>query len=293
MEKREFSVGIRQQQEWQLLIIIALFLTGSGAGLFFLSLLPGFVLGMVLGVVSVMVGCLFLLADLTRPQAAWRLISRPQSSWMSRGVIGISSFAILALFYIFLLVSEPNGWASLGRPWSGGSAAMTALGMLVGFGALFVCSYPGFLLGTMRSISFWNGAYLPALFLVSALLGGFGVLYLLPLNWEALPGLNSLPMLGLGLVIFELLLLLGLVWLAQSESIRRSVLLLTKGELRFQFFIGVIGIGLLAPLFIMGLIAAGGSAPSLPFLEGLLHLLGVFFLRYVILRAGVQISPSF
>ena len=39
MEKREFSVGIRQQQEWKLLIIVALFLTGSGAGLFFFALI--------------------------------------------------------------------------------------------------------------------------------------------------------------------------------------------------------------------------------------------------------------
>ena len=292
MEKREFSVGIRQQQEWKLLIIVALFLTGSGAGLFFFALIIGFLLGMVLGVLSIMAGCLFLLADLHRPQAAWRLISRPQSSWMSRGVIGISSFTVLAFFYMVFLANDLNGWASLGMPWAGGSVLMKALGMVVGLGALFVSCYPGFLLGDIRPIPFWNGAYLPALFLVSSLLGGLGILYLLPLNWEGLPWLSFLPNAGIVLVIFELLLFLGLILMSHPDTTRQSVLLLTHGSLRFHFLVGVLGAGLIAPLVIIGLVSVGVGIASYLLLEGVLHLIGVFFLRYIVLRAGIQASPS-
>lgn len=292
METREFSVGTRQQQEWKLLIIVALFLTGSGAGLFLFSLICGFLPGMALGVASIMGGCLFLWADLHRPLRAWRLITRPQSSWMSRGIIGISSFTVLAFFYIVFLAGNLHGWTSLGSPWEDGPGWMKALGIAAGIGALYVSCYPGFLLGDVRTISFWNGAYLPALFLASSLLGGLGILFLLPSNWEGLPWLHFLPIVGIVLVIFELLLFLGLIWMTHPDTTMRSVFLLTHGSLRLHFFVGVLGLGLIAPLVIIGLVTVGVGITSYLLLEGVLHLIGVFFLRYVVIRAGIQVSPA-
>jgi sulfite dehydrogenase (quinone) subunit SoeC len=292
METIESNVWARQQQEWRFLIIIALFFTGSGAGLFLFSLIPGFLLGMAFGVVSVMVGCLFLWADLHRPLRAWRLLTRPQSSWMSRGVIGISAFTVLALLYIVFLAVDLHGWTSLGSPWEGGSGWMKALGILAGVGALYVSCYPGFLLGSVRPISFWNGAYLPALFLASSLLGGLGFLFLLPLNWEGLPWLHLMPKVGIVLVIFELLLFLGLMWMSHAETTKRAVYLLIHGSLRLQFLGGVLGLGLIAPLVIIGLMPVGAGITSYLVLEGVLHLIGVFFLRYVVIRAGIQVSPA-
>jgi formate-dependent nitrite reductase membrane component NrfD len=89
METREFILGTRQQREWRWLVIVGLFLTGIGAGLFLLALIPGFVLGMVLGVSLVLMGGLFLFATLSRRRAVLYLFARPQSFWMSRGTIGI------------------------------------------------------------------------------------------------------------------------------------------------------------------------------------------------------------
>jgi uncharacterized membrane protein HdeD (DUF308 family) len=89
MKTRGFILGTRQQREWRWLVIVALFLTGMGAGLFLLALISGFVLGMVVGVILVLAGSLSLLADLSRRWAAWRSLARPQSSWVSRGTIGI------------------------------------------------------------------------------------------------------------------------------------------------------------------------------------------------------------
>lgn len=290
METREFVLGTWQQQEWRWLVIVALFLTGTGAGLFLLALTAGYVLGMVIGVVFVLGGSLFLLIDLSRPQAAWRLIARPQNSWMSRGVIGISGFAVLGFLHILSLVSQPDGWSSLGAPWTAGPAWMMALGFLAGCAALFVAAYPGFLLGNMRSISFWNSAYIPALFLVSALLGGFGVLYLLPLQWDGLPWLPFLKNIGLVLVIIELILLLSLTWLTLPGATKDSVALLTQGSLRYHFFIGLLGLGLIVPLIVLGLISLGMGVVSFLLLEGVLHLTGVFLLRYLIIRAATHVS---
>lgn len=292
METSEFNVVARQQQEWKLLVIIALFLTGSGAGLFLFSLICGFLPGMALGLASVIGGCLFLWADLYHPLRAWRLITRPQTSWMSRGIIGITSFAVIAFFYIVFLALSLRSWTSLGSPWSDGSGWIKVLGIAAGIGALYVSCYPGFLLGDVRPVSFWNGAYLPSLFLVSSLLGGLGILFLLPLNWEGLPWLYFLPKVGIVLVIFELLLFLGLIWMTHPDTTKRSVFLLTHGSLRLQFLIGVLGLGLIIPLVIIGLVTLGVGITSYLLLEGVLHLIGVFFLRYVVVRAGIQVSPA-
>ncbi len=291
MEAREFVLKQRQQEEWRGLVIVALFLTGTGSGLFLLSLFPGFVPGLVLGVVLVLAGSLFLFLDLSRRLAAWRLICRPQSSWVSRGVIGISCFAGFGFFHTLFLALQPNGWSSLGAPWAQGPGWMVVLGILAGLAAFFVAVYPGFLLGNMRSITFWNSAYIPALFLTSSLIGGFGVLYLLPFNWQGLPWLPFLKSVGAGVVIFELILLLGLIWLSHPGTTRDSVNLLTHGSLRYHFLIGLIGLGLIVPLVLLGLLSLGMGVAYLMVIEGILHLSGVFFLRYVIVRAAVHAPP--
>jgi len=293
MAVREFIIGTRQQQDWKWLVIGALFFTGIGAGLFLTTLILGSILGMVVGVILVLGGGLLLLLDLSRPLVAWRIFARPQQSWVSRGIIGISSFAVLGIVHIISLVMQPNGWASSGAPWMAGPAWMMAVGILAGIAALFVASYPGFLLGGMRPISVWNSAYIPALFLTSALLGGLGIINLLPLNLERLPwALTFLQSTGLVVAIFELLLLLGLILLAQTETTEESVHLLTHGPLRFHFFIGLLGLGLIVPLVLQGLVSVGAGVASLLLIEGVLHLFGVFLLRYIIFRAGIYVSPA-
>ena len=89
METRKFILGTRQQREWRWLVIFALFFNGIGAGLFLIALIPGLVVGMVVGVILLLAGSLFLLADLSCRRAAWRLVAPPQSSWMSRDTIGV------------------------------------------------------------------------------------------------------------------------------------------------------------------------------------------------------------
>ncbi len=292
MTAREFIVGTRQQQEWGWKVIVDLFLSGVGATLFLIALILGFVLGMVVGGGLVLAGTLFLLADLHRRRAAWRLVSHPQGSWMTRGTIGISSFAVLAFVHIVYLTLQPNGWTSLGAPWVAGPIWVMVLGIIAGIAALFVVSYTGFLLGSMRAIPLWNSAYIPALFLVSAFLGGLGAIYLLPLNWNGLPWSPALLQnFGIVFVVFELFLLLALIWLANTETIRESVRLLTHGSLRLHFFVGMLGLGLIIPLVVLVLTSVGvGTAWLLP-VAGVFLLLGMFFSRYTIVKAGIYVPP--
>ena len=67
--------------------------------------------------------------------------------------------------------------------------------------------------------------------------------------------------------------------------------LLTHGSLRYHFLIGLIGLGIIVPLVLLGLLSLGMGMAYLMLIEGILHLSGVFFLRYVIVRAAVQAPP--
>ncbi|MFC1817096.1 NrfD/PsrC family molybdoenzyme membrane anchor subunit [Thermodesulfobacteriota bacterium] len=293
METREFIVGARQQREWGWLIILDFFAAGTGAGSFFIALILGFLPGMVLGGGLVLLGGLILIADLTRRQPAWRVFARPQSSWVSRGAIGISCLAVLAFIHIVYLAIQPNSRASLGAPWVTGPTWMIVLGIVSGVAALFVAAYPGFLLGSMRSIPFWKGAYTPALFLVSSLLSGLGIIYLFPSGWMALPwSLDFLQSFGIGLVVLGLFMLLSLFLVAHPDTTTgESVRLITHGSFRFHFLIGVLGVGLIVPLIILSLVSVGAGTVSLLPLAGVLLLCGLFLLRYIIVRGGIHVSP--
>jgi formate-dependent nitrite reductase membrane component NrfD len=292
MESKEFVLGTWQQQEYKWRVIVDLFFVGVGAGLFTIALIPGFILGMIIGGGLVMAGGLVLIGDLPLRQNAWRLIARPKSSWMSRGVIGNLSFAVLAVAYIVNLVIQPGGLTLLGAPWVSGPVWLMVLGILAGVAGLFVASYTGFLLGNMRAIPFWNNSYTPALFLVSALLGGLGAMYLFPLDWKLLPWV--LPILqdfGIILVVIELCILLSLIGVPHSETTRESIRKLTQGSLRPHFLIGLLGLGLIAPLIILVFVRTGVGSVALMPIVGALLLVGMFLSRYTILKAGIHVSP--
>ncbi|MBA7712612.1 hypothetical protein ES703_121595 [subsurface metagenome] len=92
------------------------------------------------------------------------------------------------------------------------------------------------------------------------------------------------------LILFEISLLLGLIWSGQSQATRESIELFTSGPLRFYFWIGVLGLGLVVPLVVLGIVSIGVNIASLLLIEGVFHLLGVYLLRYIIFKSGVYVS---
>jgi len=293
MEKREFIIEKSPQKEWGWLIILALFFTGSGAGAVFFALILGSVTRMLMGVILVFVGALFLLADLSRPLSGWRVILRPQSSWVSRGALGILIFFVLSILHIVSLFLHQGGWTSLSdAPWTTGPAWLIILGVFAGTTALFVAAYPGFLLGSMRAIPFWHSAIFPVLFMISGLLCGLGEIYLMPLPWEKQTwGMALVKNLSVGLVILGFILLLSLILTVRPETTRESVKLLTKGLLRAQFIAGVICGGVIGPLIILVLVFGGVVGTSLLPIAGILLTFGMLLFRYSMLRAGIYTTP--
>ena len=86
IEGNQFVAGFRQQTEWAGLIASAFFFGKVGSGLFMVSVFTQSRLGMLLGLLIVLGGkggahMLYL----GKPLRFWRGMSRPGTSWVSRG----------------------------------------------------------------------------------------------------------------------------------------------------------------------------------------------------------------
>ena len=291
MAVREFTVGSRPQAVWGWLVILDFFLAGTGSGLFILSLLLGYPLGMAVAVFLVLAGSALLLADLTRPTNAWRVILRPNSSWLSRGTISIAVFTVLAIFHTIYLSSHASGGLVSSTAWQNVPGWEKILAVISGLAAAAVALYPGFLLGSMRGIPLWSNILSPALFLSSALIAGLGVALLLPLGINDLKTLIALQIGGIGFILLQLVLLLSLFFTSQVGDTKTSVMRLTQGDLKFSFYVGVLAFGLIAPMgfSLIGLATLGYTI--LPLASGILLLIGQLLLRYNLVKAGIFVSP--
>ena len=159
------------QRIWGWRMAIYLFLVGLGGGCYLIGILFDLLfsgystiaqIGVLLGVPIALVGTLFLLTDLGRPDKAVRAILRPSTSWISRGTLILGSFLILGILHIAFFVWP---FASL----IDGMNLQRVLEAITGFLALLAVIYTGLALATFRPLSFWCNPLLPALFLISGI----------------------------------------------------------------------------------------------------------------------------
>jgi formate-dependent nitrite reductase membrane component NrfD len=273
-----FNTELRRQEQWSWLVSIDLFLGGLGGGLFLLFEildLPTSVALVALGLV--LLGAGVLLAELQHPRRAWRAISRPRTSWISRGVIFVGVFTVSATLAIVpaLDVLSPLDVDRLGGK---------IVWVIAGVAAAAVAVYPGFVLSASPSIPAWHSSILPFLFFAYSVTGASGILLLFsPVDsWKSdVAGIDAVAagLLGVTLLLIAVhVAILRLSGLATRETLR----LLTCGSLGIVFRGGVITAGLVLPLVLLAFV------PWAVFpLVGVLVLVGALLFRYSILRSGV------
>ena len=279
----EFNMGLRIQREWSWLPAIDLFLGGVGGGLFLLYrvlLLPPWI--GVLSLMLVLAGGVVLLSELGHPLRAWRAIFRPQSSWISRGVLCIGLFVLTAALSLAPAVPELS-WL----PAAGNEQVANISGWVASLCALFITLYPGFVLGASRSIPFWNTPLLPVVFFAQALLGASGVLLLASGSGSlagALPQIHSLAAIAIAVNLAAVLVYLAATG-RSGASAEESVGLLRRGGLGWTFGAGALLVGMILPLLMVALF-------SLAFLAGACILCGGLLFRYCVLKAGVYVPSA-
>ena len=166
MKPSEWMVKPTPQTEWirgrGILLWLAFFFIELGAGTFFVGTfvnnLPAMVIGWILcGVIGGGVHILYL----GHPFRFWRMVSRPTSSWISRGLMFVALFLGLGLVQITLVM--------------GGGTAPMLLVILVDLFAFLAIIYGGFAMNYVNGIPLWNTALLPVLYGISGIWGGAGL----------------------------------------------------------------------------------------------------------------------
>ena len=141
------------QTEWGWLVAIYLFLGGVGGGAYTIAaansflggmMEPATVVGLWISFPALILGSLFLLADLGSPSRAILAGMKPGTSWIARGFWIISLFMVLAFAHTVLLLFTDTGSTAGGQ---------TLLKTIAAAGTLFAVltmAYTGILLGASK-----------------------------------------------------------------------------------------------------------------------------------------------
>ena len=269
----------RPQREWVegrgLLLILAHFLTGSGAGAWLFAISFNLLPGLVVGFILVSLGSFAHLVFLGNPRRFWRMATRIGSSWISRGFVGMNLFMVTATLYLLLLFLEAQS-TTFGQ-------VTLVLSLL---GAIWIIAYKGFVWASSKGIPLWNTPLIPALYISYALRGGAAMLMVLGARF-AIPEPLELIKLWLAVSTAVLILIYVEVMRGSGMTTLRSVQLMLFGRVALPFYFGAVLLGLVVPITI----GAFAYSVSLPFgllgVIGLLSLLGDISIIYCIAKAGL------
>jgi len=278
-----FRLGYRFQRYWDTSMALAFFSAETGAGLFVLSLLLGYLPGMIVGLA--LVGTLkpyFHLAHMGVPQKSWRAVLRPDRSWISRGTLSIG--VLVGCGALHILDRAYGLQASLGVP--------AVVGMLAGWGALaaglMVMCYQGFAMAHSDALALWASPLLPLSSLLYSASAGVLLLLVLVLGTGGLEAaqLQTLRYAAVLLLLADIAVVQALLVAARRKSRGGafSAQLLTQGQFARQFRNLVIGVGQLLPLIAMLLFGGYWAAAALAS-AGMLC--GFYTFRLLMFRAAV------
>jgi formate-dependent nitrite reductase membrane component NrfD len=274
-----------RQTEWidgrGVFLWLAFYFGGLGAGVYIVALAFDSQWGLLIGwlIAGVVKGGAHLLY-LGKPLRFWRMVSRPNTSWVSRGIIAVMAFVLFGFLQLVLSQWQPG-------------TVETVFKVLAGFAALAVAMYTGFVLNTVRSISFWDSPLLPGLFVAYAILGGFGMSIVLAVAGDEVELADA--KLGSSVLLLVTAVLVAVyLWTAaaRDRTGSQSVQQLVRGDQAVLFWGGVVVLGMVVPLTIAAL-AAIEDVPSGLLVAGVVsELIGGLALRYCVLKAGAY-KPLF
>ena len=279
------------QTEWGWLIAIYLFLGGIGGGAYTIAALNWFVgdgagestrIGLWIGFPALLIGSIFLFADLGSPTKAFLAAMKPGSSWIARGTLIISTFMALSLVHLVLI--EFTDMAQT----EGGATLLNVIAIVGAAFAIMTMAYTGILLGASKGIPFWRTGAVPVVFVVSALVTGHFTIMLgmLLFGGEAAGAMKTMAIEATVLVVLEVLVILFFLQAAfKLPDPRDSAQRILRKP---SFIVGYFVFGLAIPLVLMLVLLRGDSANAIA-LAGLgaaLGLIGGLILRQAVLVCG-------
>jgi formate-dependent nitrite reductase membrane component NrfD len=281
LETHEWMINYTRQTEWidrrGIFLWIAFYAGGLGGGLYLVSLYFNSLWGMFISwlIIAVLKGGTHLIY-LGKPMRFWRIVTRPNSSWLARG------FIFVMLFVIFVAVQLVFSY------WLPGSAAEIVCKVLAAISAFIVTVYTGFVLKTVKAVPFWDSALLPVLFVLCGVLGGFGLSVIIALNGGNID-IEAAETGSRWLLLINALLIVIYLWSAANRETtgKQSVMEQIKGSNAPIFWVGIVVLGIIIPVVITF------SSYFITYVSSGLLIFGVaceiaggLALRYCVLKAG-------
>jgi formate-dependent nitrite reductase membrane component NrfD len=261
-------------------LIGAHFLSGAGAGAWLLGLVLDQRLASLLGLIAVVLGGAVHLAFLGRPGRAWKMMRRPQSSWISRGLWSMLVFIPTAALYI----------AGAYGAWSTSSAFSIVMLVLSLAGMAGIFLYKGFVYAVSRAVPLWHSPLLPVSYIALALRGGAALTFIALAfagSDSAVASAQTWWLASTAAAVF--LFLLELEAGHSDPTVRHSLGVMWRGAIGWVFFGGVVLVGLIVPLALV-LIGYGASLGTASLLvAGVTSLAGDLAYKYCVNTAGTYV----
>ena len=281
METHEWMINYTRQTEWidrrGIFLWIAFYAGGLGGGLYLVSLYFNSLWGMFISwlIIAVVKGGTHLIY-LGKPMRFWRIITRPNSSWLARGFIFVMLFILFAALQLVFSY------------WLPGSATEIVFKVLAAISALIVTVYTGFVLKTVKAVPFWDSALLPVLFVLCGVLGGFGLSVVIALSGGNVD-IAAAETGSRWLLIINALLIVIYLWSAANREAtgKQSVMEQIKGSNAPVFWVGIVVLGIIIPVVIAFSSYFITNVSSALLIFGVAcELAGGLALRYCVLKAG-------
>ncbi len=283
------------ESAWGWLIVVYLFLAGSGSGAFLAAVYCDLLApdwskslaraGSLVAGPLVTIGTVCLVLDLEAGLwEPWRQVylAKNLSSMIAWGVIILSGFIPVALLYAMAL----NEITFIGKIAKKYIRILEYVGSIL---AVATATYTGVLIAVVNGVPFWNTPMMPVLFLASAISTGLAAAMIVAAIIDA-STIKTLSNFALGHVIFlavEALVLMLLVFMSLTRSTEAAISanMLISGVLSPYFWVLVVILGILIP-FILSIVEYyeyGEMPKSLVIGSDLLVLMGGMSLRALII----------
>ncbi len=273
----EWMVNPTRQQQWidnkGIFLWLAFFFSEIGAGLYFVSLFYEYKAGLILGwLITLVLGGLIHVLYLGQPTRAWRMLMKPNTSELARGMWIIGAFAALG----FLQIVTSGGFNIVFN---------TIMGIL----CLLIISHGFATMNVIKALPAWSSTMVLPLSVISGVWVGQQILQLMA-------GFSNIEGFASGMEVWAevfflayflcLILYVWGTWHA-SEIGKKSIKNLMNDELKKISLIGVVLLGVVLPLIFTFIMWGGDTNGFLIFLRLTCVFAGDLAMRYVIMKSAV------
>ena len=292
--------------DWGLFVVIYFFVAGIAGGAYFTSAIIDLFgsnedrkianIGYKITFPMVIIGVICLIADLGSPMRFLHMMGTLKYlSPMSMGSWALLAFGLFSLLAnILIMAEEPKYKGTAVETAAKTISALFSREILAGIGApigIFLAAYTGVLLGTTNLPLWGESRLLGALFFISGVSTSIAVMWLIierqkiaaPSTFEKLKKVDNIAIILELVILIFFLVALG----SASPESNKAVVHLLTGSYGVLFWLGVVVIGLLAPLAIQIRETLGKAGEAkMNLLIAIMILFGGFLLRFVIVYAG-------